>query len=84
MALKTFNIDDKVYKQFSKHCKGHGISMSKQVENFISAEIAKLAGIDSKDVKNQEETIDSRKIEKSFKDFDKSLKFDEHPLKKYC
>jgi len=39
MALKTFNIDEKIYKQYSDHCKKSGISMSKQVEKFIEKEV---------------------------------------------
>jgi hypothetical protein len=42
MALKTFNIDEKTYKQYSEHCKKQGISMSKQIENFIKSEIENL------------------------------------------
>jgi len=39
MALKTFNLDPKVYKKFSNICKSNGISMSKQVEVFIRAQL---------------------------------------------
>jgi len=42
MAIKTFNIDEEVYNQFSKYCKKNGISMSKRIENFIRGEISKL------------------------------------------
>lgn len=42
MALKTFNLDEKIYKEFSKHCKKNGISMSKKVENFIKEELGKI------------------------------------------
>lgn len=35
MAIKTFNINEEVYKKFSKFCKEKGISMSKQIENFM-------------------------------------------------
>ena len=75
MALKTFNIDEEVYKSYSKKCKSKGMSMSKQIENFLRSEIGKLANIDSKD------DIDVKKIKRDMKNFDKSL---EHPLKKYC
>ena len=75
MALKTFNIDEKVYAEFSKHSKSKGISMSKQIENFIKNEIEKITEISS------EKDIDVKKISKDMKNFDKSL---EHPLKKYC
>lgn len=75
MALKTFNIDDKIYKSYSKSCKSKGMSMSKQVENFIRNEIEKITEISSKD------DIDIKKIERDREKFDKSL---EHPLRKYC
>jgi antitoxin component of RelBE/YafQ-DinJ toxin-antitoxin module len=75
MALKTFNIDDAVYKNYSKHCKKKGISMSRQVEIFLRNEVEKIADVGLKD------NIDVKKIEKDMKSFDKSL---EHPLKKYC
>ena len=42
MALKTFNLDEGVYKKFSEHCKKEGISMSKRVENFIRDELGKI------------------------------------------
>jgi len=42
LALKTFNLDEEVYKQFSQHCKQNGISMSKKVENFIKQELEKI------------------------------------------
>jgi len=75
MALKTFNIDDGIYKSYSKNCKLKGISMSKQVENFLRSEMEKIVKVDSK------EDIDVKKIGRDMKNFDKSL---EHPLKKYC
>jgi len=39
MALKTFNIDEETYKRFSEICKNSGISMSKQIEVFIKAQL---------------------------------------------
>ena len=39
MALKTFNVDKEVYGQFSKFCKENGISMSKQIEIFMEAQL---------------------------------------------
>ncbi|MBS3065676.1 hypothetical protein J4229_01380 [Candidatus Pacearchaeota archaeon] len=75
MALKTFNINESVYKSYSKHCKKNGVSMSKQVENFLIGEIEKITNVDSK------EDIDIKRIEKASEKFDKSI---EHPLKKYC
>ncbi|HLC78248.1 MAG TPA: hypothetical protein VJH92_03930 [Candidatus Nanoarchaeia archaeon] len=39
MVLKTFNVQEAVYKKFSGFCKQHGISMSKQVEIFMETMI---------------------------------------------
>ena len=39
MVLKTFNVQERVYKKFSKLCKENGISMSKQVEFFMESQI---------------------------------------------
>lgn len=74
MALKTFNIDEAVYKNYSKHCKNHGISMSKQVEKFLQIELGKLkSGMKSigKSVKKIEKTVAKELVM-------------EHPLSKYC
>ncbi len=49
--LKTFNLDESIYRNFSNYCKKHGISMSKRVENFMKSELDKLrinANIDAK------------------------------------
>ena len=72
MALKTFNLDEKVYKEFSKHCKKEGISMSRKLENFIRDEVAKLQG------KKPTRTNAGLKPEKS------SLKPSHHSFSKYC
>lgn len=37
MVLKTFSVQEDVYKKFSEFCKGHGVSMSKQVELFMES-----------------------------------------------
>jgi len=39
MAIKSFNIAEEVYGKYSKFCKGYGISMSKQVEMFMEAQL---------------------------------------------
>jgi len=39
MVLKTFNLNEEVYKKFSDYCKEGGISMSKQVNIFIESQI---------------------------------------------
>ena len=72
MALKTFNIDEKVYAEFSKHSKRNGISMSRQVENFLKQEIEKITKTSQKVKLPTEKEI--RKVEKIL----------EHPLQKYC
>ncbi len=45
MGLKTFNLDNKIYEEFSKYCKKEGISMSKKVEKFIAEEVNKIKGL---------------------------------------
>jgi len=38
MALKTFNLDELIYRKFSGFCRENGISMSKQVEMFMASQ----------------------------------------------
>ena len=72
MGLKTFNIDEEAYKEFSTHCKKNGISMSKRIENFIIDEldIIKSSGrvMRSRIVRDVRELMDDK----------------EHSFKKYC
>ena len=39
MVLKTFNLDNDSYKNFSEYCKENGLSMSKQVNIFIKTQL---------------------------------------------
>ncbi len=39
MVLKTFNLDEDTYSRFSEFCKEHGLSMSKQINIFIKAQL---------------------------------------------
>ena len=39
MAIKTFNVNESIHAKFSQFCKEHGVSMSKQVENFMSSQL---------------------------------------------
>ena len=39
MVIKTFNLEEDVYKKFADFCKENGLSMSKQVNIFIKAQI---------------------------------------------
>ncbi|MGD9275678.1 MAG: hypothetical protein PVJ67_00735 [Candidatus Pacearchaeota archaeon] len=39
MVLKTFNLDEEVYKKFSEFCREHGMSMSKQINIFICSQL---------------------------------------------
>ena len=39
MVVKTFNLEDEVYKRFSDFCKENGLSMSQQVNLFIKSQI---------------------------------------------
>ena len=42
MALKTFNLDEEIYRTYSAYCRENGISMSKRVEMFIKDEVGKI------------------------------------------
>ena len=37
MVLKTFNVSEETYSKFSRFCKSNGISMSKQIDNFMES-----------------------------------------------
>lgn len=39
MVIKTFNLEEDVYNKFADFCKENGLSMSKQVNIFIKAQI---------------------------------------------
>lgn len=80
MALKTFNLDSETYKKYSKHCKGKGISMSRQIENFIRTEMEKIAP--KKETTEQTAIENSIIIKEAEKDLSSQKK--EHPLMKYC
>ena len=74
MALKTFNLDESIYKKYSSHCKKEGISMSKQIERFIGEEVIRIE-------QSKGRIIDSEVVKKS-----PSLKTlsSEHPMHKFC
>ncbi|MEK6915113.1 MAG: DUF6364 family protein [Nanoarchaeota archaeon] len=69
MGIRTFNIDEDVYKQFSAYCKKNGISMSKRVENFLREEISKI----------KVKVLDSKRVvEKT------NIHAGNHSFSKYC
>ena len=74
MAIKSFNVDNELHKKYARHCKEKGMSMSKQIENFIRTELEKMTS----DVKGIE--IDAKKIRDNLVSDSKM----EHPLGKYC
>jgi hypothetical protein len=78
MTLKTFNIDEKIYKKFSDYCKKNGISMSKKVENFIKSEMENV--LDSVERKKSEK----RKKKNSDVKIDLIDEKSEHSFMKYC
>jgi negative regulator of replication initiation len=55
--LKTFNLDEEIYNQFSQHCKSNGISMSKQIENFLKQELDKLTPQENPPTKKEEHPL---------------------------
>jgi phage/plasmid-associated DNA primase len=79
MALKTFNIDKKVYEIYSKHCRQNGISMSHQVENFLKKELDKIKfGVEKIEKVSEKHIVEMQKLAK---EIEKAV---EHPLQKYC
>ncbi len=80
MALKTFNINSEIYKKFSEHCKEHGISMSKKIENFIKQE---MENISMKELFPQEGKKSLMQA-KSLRGFSDEMGKPEHSFKKYC
>jgi len=73
MGLKTFNIDDKAYKQYSDYCKKQGISMSKRIDVFIKRELDKI--------KDHHIPIKEKEIHKETKSETPS---EHHSFAKYC
>lgn len=75
--LKTFNVDADIYEKYSKHCKKNGVSMSKQVENFLKNEVEKIG------IKTNISVKEVEKVNKKINSISE-LKSGEHPLSKYC
>jgi antitoxin component of RelBE/YafQ-DinJ toxin-antitoxin module len=73
MVLKTFNLDEETYKKFSDFCKAHGISMSNQINTFISAQIAEEPKVREEYLKKLKEISKNGKFIKfnSFEEFEK-------------
>jgi hypothetical protein len=79
MALKTFNVDKKVYEIYSKHCRQNGISMSHQVENFLKKELDKInLEVEKIGKVSEKQMVEMKKLAK---EIEKEI---EHPLSKYC
>ncbi len=90
MTIKTFNLDEAVYKEFSKHCKKHGISMSRKVENFIRGEMERINSFgeirrNAGRLSNLDFKLEVEKDTKIKKELPSPQKpEDEHPMGKYC
>lgn len=74
MALKTFNIEEEIYKKFSAYCRKEGISMSRRIENFLRGELEKI-GSKGRVGRNIAKIVEKKVLE---------LNPEEHPLSKYC
>jgi ferredoxin-fold anticodon binding domain-containing protein len=68
MGLKTFNVDEIIYKKYSGHCKKEGISMSKRVETFMRQELEKI----------------ERESGKTISDIGEKPKDVSHSMQRYC
>lgn len=72
MVLKTFNLDNETYKKFSEFCKENGLSMSKQIDIFIKAQIEESPKVREEYLKKLELIRKGRFIKVgSFEDFNK-------------
>jgi hypothetical protein len=72
MVLKTFNLDNETYEKFSEFCKENGLSMSKQVDIFIKAQIEESPKVREEYLKKLELIRRGRFIKVgSFEDFNK-------------
>lgn len=72
MVLKTFNLDEETYRKFSEFCKENGLSMSKQIDIFIKAQLEEEPKVREEYLKKLE-TIRKGKFIKvgTFEDFNK-------------
>jgi len=73
MALKTFNLNGEIYKEFSEYCKKQGISMSKKIENFIREELEHMKFGGRLSVKRFTKLLGKNEMDER-----------EHSFKKYC
>lgn len=73
MALKTFNLNGEIYKEFSEYCKKQGISMSKKIENFIREELEHVKSGGRVNVKRFTKMLEKHEMDEK-----------EHSFKKYC
>jgi antitoxin component of RelBE/YafQ-DinJ toxin-antitoxin module len=72
MVLKTFNIDDETYKKFSEFCRENGISMSKQIDIFIKAQLEEEPAVREEYLKKLEAIRKGKFIKVgTFEDFSK-------------
>ncbi len=72
MVLKTFNLDNETYDKFSEFCKENGLSMSKQIDIFIKAQIEESPKVREEYLKRLELIRKGRFIKVgSFEDFSK-------------
>lgn len=73
MALKTFNLNGEIYREFSEYCKKEGISMSKKIENFIREELEHVKSGGRISVKRFTKLLGKHEMDEH-----------EHSFKKYC
>ncbi|MCK5624367.1 hypothetical protein KAI04_00825 [Candidatus Pacearchaeota archaeon] len=75
MVLKTFNLDEESYKQFSEFCKENGFSMSKQINFFIKTQIEEEPEVREEYLKKLDRIRKKGKFiaYSSFEDFEKAV-----------
>lgn len=65
MVLRTFNLDEETYRKFAEYCKLHGISMSRQINMFINAQITEEPEVREEYLKKLETISNGRFIKVS-------------------
>ena len=77
MAIKTFNINEKIHKDYSDYCKKEGISMSKKIENFIKQELESLKNKQTNQIHQSNPKINHQ-------DSSAKINQEENSFSKYC
>jgi len=75
VVLKTFNVGDEAYRKFSLFCKENGLSMSRQIDIFINAQVEETPKVREEYLRKLEIISKGKFISVgTFEDFEKRFK----------